>query len=293
MTFASDLVIVARPRQWIKNSVCVAPLIFSGFLSYPDSVRRALIGLLCFCCASSAIYIINDIRDRNQDQAHPTKRHRPIAAGRLGGRSAIVEATLLVAISLIASYLLPSRFRWLLVMFLVLHLFYSLGLKSLAILDVMAIALGFVLRVQAGIEAIECAQSSWIVLCMFFMALLLGFGKRRGELTSLHAEALRNHRPALEAYSVPYLDILLGLSAATALVCYSLYSVTVQTNETFLITILPVAFGIARYMMLVIVQTGGEGPDEVLTRDLPLIMTVLTWAALCVSILYFDFRLFP
>jgi len=292
MRYLGDLVLVARPRQWVKNSVCLAPLLFSGFLVYPDSARRALICLLCFCFSSSAIYIFNDILDRRHDQAHPAKRHRPIAAGRLPGSVALMEAAVLVVMSLSASLLLSSRFRWLLVSFLLLHSLYSLRLKSVAILDVMSIALGFVVRVQAGIEAIECPQSAWIVLCMFFIALLLGFGKRRGELTSPNTAALRDHRPVLAAYSVAYLDILLGLSAATALVCYSIYSIMVQANETFLVTILPVAFGIARYMMLAVVQTGGECPDEVLMRDVPLVLTMALWTALCIGVLYFDFRLF-
>jgi 4-hydroxybenzoate polyprenyltransferase len=175
--------------------------------------------------------------------------------------------------------------------FLALNLLYSTWLKHVALVDVLAIALGFVLRVQAGIEGIGAPQSAWILLCMFFMALFLGFGKRRSEV-SLMPDAHR-HRRALGGYSVPVLDMLLGSSATTALVCYSLYAVTVQQNETFLLTLLPVVFAIARYMTIVLVRHGGEDPGEVLTRDGPLIASVLVWAVLCVAVLYFELRLLP
>lgn len=288
-----ELLELARPRQWIKNLVCLAPLIFSRFLSNPESVRESLIAFACFCLASSAVYAFNDVRDREQDRAHPIKKNRPLAAGRLTVRAALLQSALLASASVAASTFLVPRFRWLLGAFLALQLLYSMTLKRIALMDVISVAVGFVLRVQAGIEAIRCPQSAWMVLCIFFAALMLALGKRRGELTGLGGEAVRTHRPALEQFSLPYLDLLQGISATTALVCYSLYSVTVQSNETFLLTVLPVVFGIARYLMLVIVRTGGEGPDEILTRDGPLLLTILTWAVLCVGILYFDISLFP
>ena len=271
------LIRLVRPRQWTKNTVCLAALIFSGKLSDAGARRHAIIVFLAFCLASSAVYIVNDIRDVDADRAHPVKRHRPLAAGS-------------VALSLV---LLP-RARVELGSFLVLNLLYSMWLKTIPILDVMAIAAGFVLRVQAGVDAIGAPQSAWIVLTMFFMALFLGFTKRRGEMTNLGAETGRGHRLVLASYSIGFVDMLLGLSATTALVCYSLYAVTVQANETFLLTVLPVVFGIARYMMLVLVEdAGGEDPGEILTRDGPLVLAVLAWVVLCVAVIYFDLRLFP
>jgi 4-hydroxybenzoate polyprenyltransferase len=288
-----ELIVAARPRQWTKNLVCLAALIFAGELSNPISVRKALWGFLCYCLASSAIYILNDLMDLEQDRLHPAKRNRPIAAGRLGAGTALAASIVLLAAVAGVCYFFGARYRWLLAIFLTLNILYSLGLKRIAIVDVMSIAVGFVLRVQSGIEAIQAPQSEWIILCMFFMALFLGFGKRRGEITSLQGDPLRPSRPVLQEYSVQFLDIMLGLSATTAVVCYSLYAVTVQVNETFLLTILPVAYGIVRYLMLVIVRTEGEGPDEMLTRDAPLMLTVLIWAFLCVGILYFQIHLFP
>ena len=288
-----DIAAAARPRQWSKNLVCFAALVFADRLNNPGAILQATLGFLSFCLASSAVYVYNDIHDRNQDRAHPIKRHRPIASGRLSVQSAFVEAIILVIASAALACTLRPRFRGVLAIYLVMSFLYSLILKRLVIVDVMTIAIGFVLRVQSGIEAISAPQSAWVLLCMFFMALFLGFGKRRGEITGLQGADGRNQRPVLLAYSIPYLNVLLGLSATTAIVCYSLYAVTVQANETFLLTILPVSFGIARYLLLIIVKTEGEDPDEMLTRDVPLILTVLTWAMLCVTILYFGVHLFP
>jgi hypothetical protein len=157
----------------------------------------------------------------------------------------------------------------------------------------MAIALGFVLRVQSGIEVIAAPQSAWIILCTFFMALFIAVGKRRGEIINQGSAVGANRRLVLDAYSLQFLDIMLAISATTTLVCYSIYAVTVQTNETFLLTILPVAFGIARYLMLVIVRREGEGPDEMLTRDIPLAMTAIVWLLLAITVLYLQLHLFP
>ncbi len=288
-----DIAAVARPRQWSKNLVCFAALVFADRLTDPQCVLRSVMGFLAFCLASSAVYVFNDVRDRNQDRIHPAKCHRPSASGRMGIRAAFTEALILVVASAALAGALGGRFRWVLAAYLVLSFLYSMGLKRLVIVDVVIIAVGFVLRVQAGIEVIAAPQSAWVLLCMFFMALFLGFGKRHGEMSRLNGVRGSEQRPVLVAYSISYLNILLGMSATTALVCYSLYAVTIQANETFLLTILPVSFGIARYLLLIIVRTEGEDPDDMITRDGPLIATILTWALLCVAILYLNVRIFP
>jgi 4-hydroxybenzoate polyprenyltransferase len=288
----ADLVTVARPRQWTKNAVCAAALVFSGQLRDPASQLGSLLVVVCFCLASSAVYIVNDVTDRALDRVHPVKRLRPVAAGRLPVGLALGEAALLAAAALALSATLPPRARWILLAFLALHAGYSAGLKRLVIIDVMIIAVGFALRVQAGVEAIRAPQSAWILLCMFSVALFLGFGKRRAELALL-AGGPPEQRPVLQAYSIEYLDVGLGVSATMALVSYALYAVTVQRNETFLLTVLPVAFGILRYMQLAVVRSVREDPDESLTRDLPIIAAVLVWTVLCVLVLYFGLQLFP
>jgi len=293
METLSSLLLAARPRQWTKNLVCLAALIFSGKLSNPGSIIEAALGFLCFCFASSAVYIWNDVRDLEQDRLHPIKRDRPIASGTVPVPAALAEAILLMLASAAVALWLRPRFQWILALFVILNLLYSLGLKRLALIDVMAIGVGFVLRVQAGVEVIAAPQSAWIALCMFFMALLLGFGKRRAELSLSIERPDGAQRPVLSSYSIHFLDMLLGLSATTALVCYSIWAVSVQKNETFLLTILPVVFGIVRYMSLVILQKSGEDPDEVLATDRSLLWTVLIWTVLCVAVLYFGVNLFP
>ena len=276
-----------RPRQWSKNLVCLAGLLFSGNLMNLEAVPLALLGFACFCFASSAVYVINDLRDVQSDRAHPVKRHRPIASGHLPIPIAWVEAAILVGASIVLSYSLGARFGWLLFTYLALNLLYSFWMKQVPILDVMTIAFGFVLRVQSGIEAIGAAGSAWVLLCIFFLALFLAFGKRRGEITNAITNGEQAVRDVLRSYTLGFLDVMLGLCATTSLVCYSLYAVTVQADKAFLVTILPVAFGILRYMLLLLVQSDGESPDELLTRDVPLGIAMCLWALLCVAVLYF------
>ena len=287
-----DLVALARPRQWVKNAVCFAALVFAGLLDEPRAVALATVTFVAFSFASSAVYVLNDVLDRREDRAHPVKRRRPVAAGRVSVATALVESGLLAAGALATSLVLVPRARVVLLTYLVLQTAYSLILKRIALVDVMTIAVGFVLRVQAGIEAIGSPQSAWILLTMFFVALFLAVGKRRSELAQLTDDG-RDRRSVLGAYSVPFLDLLLALSATTALLCYALYAVTIQTEETFLLTVLPVTFGILRYLMLVLVRERGEDPDELVTRDGALVVAIVVWAAVTVAVLYLDFRLVP
>jgi len=287
----ADLVTLARPRQWTKNAAVFAAVVFAGRLGDARALGLAALTGLAFCLASSAAYAFNDVCDRADDRTHPSKSTRPVAAGRVGAGAALGAALVLAAGAL--SSLLPAPARAVLACFLALNLLYSLGLKRVAILDVMVIAFGFVLRVEAGIEAIAAPESAWIVLCMFFVALFLGCGKRRAELADLPAAAPGARRPVLGAYSLGFLDALLALSATTAIVCYALYAVSVQANETFLLTVLPVVFGITRYLMLVLVQARGQDPDDLVTRDPALVAAIVAWAALCVAVLYGGLRLVP
>ena len=288
-----DLLALARPRQWTKNAVVFAALVFAGRLGEARALGLAALTAVAFCLASSAAYAFNDVCDRADDRTHPSKRTRPVAAGRLGAGTALGAALVFAAAALALSSLLPAPARAVLGCFLALNLLYSLGLKRLAILDVMAIAFGFVLRVEAGIAAIAAPESAWIVLCMFFVALFLGCGKRRAELAELPADTGGGRRAVLGAYSLGFLDLLLAVSATTAIVCYALYAVSVQANETFLLTVLPVVFGVARYLMLVRVHARGQDPDDLLTRDPALVAAIVAWAALCVAVLYGGLRLVP
>jgi 4-hydroxybenzoate polyprenyltransferase len=288
-----DLLWVARPRQWTKNAVCLAALVFAGRMRDPVAQRAALLTVVCFCLTASALYIVNDIVDREADRAHPAKRNRPIAAGRLGVGPAAAAAVVLLLAAAGVSRMLGAGVQHILAAFVGINFLYDLGLRAVPIADVIVVALGFVLRVQAGIEAITAPASSWILLCMFFLALLLALGKRRGELLLASRADGAPTRKVLAAYSVPFLDSLLAITAATALVCYSLYAVTVQPSATFLVTIIPVVFGLARYLLLVQTRGEGEDPTELLTRDPALIVTGAVWGVLCVAVIYGHLHLLP
>jgi 4-hydroxybenzoate polyprenyltransferase len=204
-----DILISARLRQWTKNFVCLAALVFSGRLTDARSVFTALLGFCCFCLASGGIYIFNDICDRKRDQAHVLKRNRPIAAGRLGVSEAFCKAGAFLLAALAVAVILAPRFQYVLVLFLLLNIFYSLYLRNILILDVVSIALGFVLGVQSGIEALQASQSAWVLLCTFFMALFLGLGKRYGEIISLQGESRVSQSSVLYSYSLPLPNNLL------------------------------------------------------------------------------------
>lgn len=279
------LVRAARPRHWIKNFVCLAGIVFAGRLGDPAAHGAVLRLFAAICLASSALYVLNDVVDRDADRLHPVKRLRPIASGRLTVPTALLWS---FALAMVATWLIAGanvRTQVLFALFIALNLAYSLGVKSIAVVDVISIAVGFALRVQIGIDVISAPRSPWILLCMFFTALFLGFGKRRGEVMLLGADAAR-HRAVLADYSLPFLDVLLAMSATTALVCYSLYAVTVHTSTEFLATILPVTYGIARYAGLVARGAHGGDPGEILSRDPPLLLAVAVWAGLCVALLY-------
>jgi 4-hydroxybenzoate polyprenyltransferase len=264
--------------------------VFAGRLRDPEAVALAAVTFLAFCFASSAVYVLNDLRDMAEDRAHPVKRRRPLAAGLVSARAAAIEGVVLAGASFALAALLPLRALVVLGAYLLLNVAYTLRLKRVAIVDVLSIALGFVLRVQAGIEAIGSPQSAWILLTMFFVALCLASGKRRSELAQFAGQ--QGRRAVLEMYSLGFLDLLLSVSATTALMCYALYAVTVQHDETFIVTVLPVTFGILRYLLLVLVRERGEDPDELITRDRPLAVAIVLWAALSVAVLYLDLRLF-
>jgi 4-hydroxybenzoate polyprenyltransferase len=285
------LVRVMRPRQWIKNSACLAGLIFSGQLFNCLAQIRALTATVMFCAAASAVYVLNDLCDRKSDRQNPRKAHRPIAAGQLPVWLALVGCLAALVIGGLTAWRLGPACIAVLTLYLAMNLAYSLRLKHAVLADVMVIALGFVFRVLAGVYAVHVRPTPWIVLCIFFLALLLGLAKRRAELAALKERAA-SHRPVLANYSLPYLDALLAEMAAMTVVCYAVYTVeSPHNNTTLIVTIAPVVYGIARYLLLVMVR-GGESPEEMLTRDKGLIVAMLVWIGSCVLILYGNLHLF-
>jgi 4-hydroxybenzoate polyprenyltransferase len=284
------LVKAMRLHQWPKNAFVLAPLVFGGGLLSPDAAMRAALAFAVFCCASSAVYLVNDIRDREADRLHPLKRNRPLAAGTLGVPAAGVAALGLLLLAAAGGYRLGKLFCLVVTVYLVLNLFYTLGLKKVVILDVLIVSLGFVLRVLAGGVAVQVVISRWLTLCTIFVALFLVLSKRRHEITLLADEASRQ-RSVLSQYSAPFLDQMINVVTASAVVCYALYAVAPETvakyKSEYLIYTLPmVIFGIFRYLFLIYRKESRKNPTEAMLTDVPFLINILLWGAAVTLVVY-------
>ena len=218
------LIRAMRPRQWAKNVFIFAALVFDEQLTQRDPLLRTVAGFVLLCLISSAVYILNDIADVEADRQHPTKRNRPIAAGQLSIPIASAFGIALAIFTLIASFALEPGFGRIVTLYFVLNLLYSFWLKHRPIIDVMIIAAGFVLRVAAGVALIEVARfSPWLYVCTTLLALIIGFGKRRAEITLL-ADRANAHRKVLDGYTIGYLDQLIVVVSASTIMAYSLYT---------------------------------------------------------------------
>jgi 4-hydroxybenzoate polyprenyltransferase len=283
-----DMVLLCRPAQWVKNVFVLFPLLFSERIFQPAAVRAALVALAGFCLLASAVYIVNDLLDREADRRHPRKCLRPLASGRVSVFTALALASTLLAAVVAVSLLLPLSFLLFVGLYLANSLLYCFWIKHKVIADVMAIAIGFVLRILAGCAAIEVVPSSWIIVCGFSLALVLGFGKRRTEIQQLGSHT--EHRPALENYDAAKLDTLLAISTAITLLAYMLYTVapdTVQRHGTpHLVYSVPlVAYGLFRYLFKT--QEGrGDGPTEILLGDRIFPLVGVLWVLTVALLLY-------
>jgi 4-hydroxybenzoate polyprenyltransferase len=279
-----------RPRQWIKNGALLAALIFAQRGNRLASVEKAGLAVLIFCAIVGAVYLVNDVVDRERDRLHPEKRHRPVAAGEVPVGVATLVAVVLAAGGLAAAFALSVPFAWAAAAYLVLQLGYSFFLKHWVLVDVFAIAAGFVLRVVAGALAIDVPISNWLYLCTLLLSLFLALAKRRAELETL-SEAAAGHRENLALYSVPLLDQLLGIVSACTILAFSLYTLAPETVQKFhtdglKFTIPFVIFGLFRYLFLVHRRGAGGNPERALLSDLPLLATVALFLAMVVWTLY-------
>lgn len=282
-----------RPHQWVKNLLVLVPLLFTPKAFELEAWGVALLAFASFCMAASSIYLMNDIKDRDEDAHHPKKRKRPIASGRLPvGAAWTTFAGVLAAAGSIA-FLVPSHGWRPFVMwpaaYLVLNVAYSLLLKRFVVIDCMCIALGFQLRVQAGAAAIQVDASRWLLLCTFFFALFLAFCKRYEELGK-QGEASGQTRATMSDYSVTFLNMLIGPLAALSILTYALYTVspdTVQRHHTdrLMYTVPIVTYGVFRYLFLVYRKSEGGDPARLLFRDVPLIVSGLCYALAVVVLL--------
>jgi decaprenyl-phosphate phosphoribosyltransferase len=305
-----DIIRLLRPRQWIKNFALYAALLFSGQLFNLNLFIVTTYGFIIFCALSSAIYIINDIFDAEKDRIHPFKRFRPIAHNDVSVKMAIIIAVFLALGTLIFSFVIDPAFFIIALGFFLLHLAYSAYLKHIEIVDILTLAAGYMLRVFAGEVISNTHISAWLLLSVISISIFLAIGKRRSELTLLSHQAgpIESTRKTLSHYTDKLLDIYLSIFATSTFISYSLFTFLenprgLQFNLTFIpadalgtylqrkwlmITIVPVAYGLMRYLQRIYEKHEGESPERVLFSDRPLLVSVVIWTILVIVLLYFS-----
>ncbi len=284
-----------RFRSWIKNLFVFAGILFAGLWSDSNALGITMLATLGFCLLSSSVYLMNDVADRKSDLLHPEKKFRPIASGELSVSLAATLSIVMAASVLAISWLLAPKYAFVLSVYLLMQITYSLKLKHVVLLDVMIIAIGFVLRALAGVMVcmdfnLVISISHWLLVCTFFIAVFLAFAKRRYELVSL-GENAEGHRRNLREYSAELLDSMMGIAAAASLIGYSIYTVSPRTLEIvstkLWVTIPFVAYGIFRYLYLVHIKGHGGSPDKLLLSDKPLLLNILLWMVSVSLLLHF------
>ena len=276
----ADWLLLLRPRQWTKNLVVFAGLLFTGRFSQFHAFTVTLAAFAVFCLLSSAGYLVNDAIDAEQDRKHPAKCRRPIAARRIRPGAAIGMAMVLAGLALGAAGMLGRLLLFVALAYLAVTLTYSLYWKHQVILDLLAIAGGFLLRALAGTVVLGVVTSSWLFVCVFLLALLLGLGKRRHELFMLEGKA-SSHRPVLQEYGRPFLDQGLAMTSASAIVTYAVYAIsspTAAAHSWLVFTVPLVMYAILRYLYLVFHRDLGGSPEELFLKDRPLYLTIALWA---------------
>jgi len=279
-----------RPEQWTKNLIVFAGLIFGLELFNIDAVVRAIGAFAVFCALSGVVYVFNDIMDREADRRHPLKARRPIASGALSPALAGTVAAVLASVALIVAFWLGARLGFVALAYLLLQSFYSGPLKHIVILDVLTIAIGFVLRAAAGAVVIDAPISHWLLVVTILLALFLALSKRRHELVLL-ADGAAGHRRILDEYSPYLLDQMISVVTASTLVSYIFYCISPETVQKFGTDMLGLTipfplYGILRYLYLVHRRAGGGSPSEMLLNDRPLLVCVALWVLAVVVIVY-------
>ncbi len=291
MDLLKNLIISARPHQWLKNSIVLAALVFAKKLNETDAVLTSLAALGIFCLLSSGVYLLNDIFDLKSDQKHPLKSRRPIASGKISISQAVIFAVIILTVALILAFRINPYFGLCGSGYVVLNFFYSIYIKHWVILDVMAVALGFVVRAVAGALAIQVEISSWLLVCTTLLALFLSLGKRRHELILLEEEA-KTHRTILTEYSPYFLDQMMAVVTASTVVAYCFYTLSPEVEQKFdtkllSLTIPFVIYGIFRYLYLIHQKIEGGNPTKALLTDKPLLINIFLWFLAVLLILYF------
>ena len=279
---------LARPKQWTKNGFVLAGVVFAGKALSISHIAEALLTFVAFCLLSGAVYAFNDVLDVEEDRKHPLKRFRPVASGEVPVPAAVVYAALLVTGGLALAFYVNFGVLAAGLAYLVLQAVYTPVLKHIAILDVMSISAGFVIRALAGVAAVNSPISPWLIVCTGLLTLFLGFSKRRHELASLGDGAVV-HRKNLRDYSVPMLDEMMNIMISATIIAYTLYTFTVyeRESEIFMMASIPfVVYGVFRYMLLVH-RDGGGNPDTLLLADRPLQVSLFLWLIVVGVTIYF------
>jgi 4-hydroxybenzoate polyprenyltransferase len=278
-----------RPKQWAKNVFLFAALVFDRKLTNLDAILHTVIGVVVFSLIASVVYIINDIADVEADRQHPTKRHRPIAAGILSIPAARVIALILLLVSFPTAYWLSPLFALIALLYLGVNLVYSKWLKHVVLLDIILLASLYVLRVAAGVALIEVVRfSPWIYIFTVFLALLIGTGKRRAELSEL-AGGPNAQRRVLEGYTLNFLDHLVTLASGMTIITYSLYTFSAPNlpeNHAMMLTIPFVIYGILRYQYMLQVKKSGSAPEDLVLSDRPLQAAIVLWGIAVLIVFY-------
>jgi len=291
------LIIGMRPKQWTKNLLLFAGVIFTHNLSQMHRVIDAVSAFVIFCGLSGVIYLYNDLLDVESDRQHPLKCKRPIASGQLPISLAWAAAVILSVVCIVWAFFLNLKFGGYAVIYFVLMIFYSMVLKHVVILDLLVVAIGFVLRALAGVRAIELPGerlpvTPWFITCILFLALFIVICKRRHELMLL-ADSASSHRPVLEHYSPAFLDQMVSVATTASVLSYALYVVLgappTPKRDLMIMTLPFVLYGIFRYLYLVYKRDEGGSPENMLLRDVPMLVNVGCWAVVIVLIFYWPF----
>ena len=278
-----------RPKQWTKNLLVFAALIFTIPDITVNMVYAALAGFILFSFVSGAVYILNVLVDLELDRQHPTKKNRPMASGDLPPAIAVSAGTILLLASLVTSYYLNTWFGLILTIYFVLNVAYSFYLKNIVIIDVMVIATGFVLRAAGGAYVIDVPMTPWFIICTMLLALFLAISKRRHELTLVEQDegTEGDYRAVLDSYSTKLLDEMNSIVTTATIISYALFTFTSGRTLNLMWTIPLVIYGIFRYLYLIHIENKGDQPDEILLQDKPILITVLLYTVLLVVILMF------
>jgi 4-hydroxybenzoate polyprenyltransferase len=278
-----------RPKQWAKNVFLLAAIVFDRKLTNMDAMLHTILGVIIFSLVASVVYIVNDIADVEADRQHPTKRNRPIAAGKLSVRAAWAFASVLLMVAFPVAFWLSPGFALITVLYLVLNLFYSKWIKHVVLLDIILLASLYVIRVAAGVALIDVVRfSPWIYIFTTFLALLMGTGKRRAELSEI-ADGPNAQRRVLDGYTLRFLDQLITLASGMTIITYSLYTFSAPNlpeNHAMMLTIPFLMYGIFRYQYMLQVMGSGSAPEELVLSDRPLQISIALWGLAVLTVFY-------